>query len=268
MTEESKTQFKTEGQPAFPVADTENDDSASSSEGEETNGDQTQSQEGDQNSGGSKDDTEDKNLADHPRWKEREEDWKKRFNDQEKRHTDEIAKLREEFGGKTQQKGDDDQTPVQIPSWFGGDENEWKAFKSWNDQQLAQAEARGAEKAQKAIDQRSEEEQKKIDEATSFFNDEVTAIESDKTLNPQGAKVDRNKLLKFVLDNELVDTKGRWNYRAGWQLMQANVKTSKAPSTDEKKKVAAATTSDKHSETQPPAFMTSADFSKPGNRPW
>jgi len=43
MTEENKTEFRTEGEKAFHVADKENDNSSSSSEGEENDSDQADS---------------------------------------------------------------------------------------------------------------------------------------------------------------------------------------------------------------------------------
>lgn len=48
MAENTQTQFKTEGQPAFPVENEEKENSAASSTGEQTDGDQTQSSEGEQ----------------------------------------------------------------------------------------------------------------------------------------------------------------------------------------------------------------------------
>ena len=104
MNEESMTQFRTEGQPAFPVVDTGNDNPAPSSGGEETTTEQTPSSEGEQTgteetpaeggeAGGEGGD--DRGFADHPRWKEREENWTTRFNEQETRHADEIKKVTE-----------------------------------------------------------------------------------------------------------------------------------------------------------------------------
>lgn len=271
--EDIQAQFKTEGDPAFPVADTETDNSADSPSGEETTENSTQSPEGDENAGGDEnkqgdgsDNDKDKNLADHPRWQERENDWKDRFNDQEKRHTDEISALREEMeslkGNNNAAKGDD--APSEVPSWFGGDEQQWKEFVAWNES-LAQ---KAQENAVKQVSSQQEAEQKAIQEATDYFNSEVSTIESDKTLNPQGQKVDKNKLLKSALDNELVDTKGRWNYRAAWRLMQANVTNAKNDTIQEKKEIASATTSENKAEPTTPKVATSDTFQNPTERPW
>src|SRR3990167_123545 len=96
MSEDTTMSVRREGDPAFPIAK-ENDNSSTSSV-DKTNTDQTPSSEEDKKPDVNKTGGENEpNLADHPRWKEREGDWTKRFNDQEVRHTSEIGKLREEF---------------------------------------------------------------------------------------------------------------------------------------------------------------------------
>lgn len=273
MTEIGSTQFKTEGQPAFPVADTGNENPASSSEGKETDGDQTQSQDGEQNPAdaevGKKDGSEDAGFLDHPRWKQREDDWKGRFNDQEQRHTSELAKLREEFDGKLKGLAPKEDAAAadtidEVPSWFGGDEKQWKEFQEWNSGLVAKA----REEAVGEIKAKTDAEQKAISDATTYFNEQVLSLESDKELNPKGEKIDRNKLLKFVLDNDLVDSKGRWNYRAAYLAMRGAVPAQAKPSTTDRKNLAASTTSDKSAEAKQPDYTTSDDFQKEGGRPW
>lgn len=262
------TQFRTEGEPAFPVENKENDNSAASSAGEKTNTEQNQSQEGEQNSGGKKDGG-DRGFADDPRWKQREDDWTKRFNEQETRHVGTLQTLREEFetkyGGN---KPAADAAPTQVPAWFGGDEAQWKEFSAWNQSLVSKAKEEGAAEAVKQIEAKSVAEQKKIEEATTFFNGEVTAIEGDKTLNPQGLKVDRNKLLKTALDNDLVDSKGQWNYKAAFKLMKPTDVFQAKAALDDRKNLANATVTDGHIEDKQKQFTTSEDFQKPGARPW
>ena len=283
------TQFKTEGQPAFPVPNTETENSTESSP-EKTSTEQTPSQGENQNSAENKgigdgkenagaEDQKDRGFADDPRWKEREENWNKRFNDQETRHVDELGKVRE--GIQTQidaalkaagvaKPADNagEGTPAEVPDWFGGDEKQWAGFQKWNSTLLAQAEERGAQKAIKGIEEKSAGEQKAIQEATDYMNAEVTAIESDQTLNPKGDKVDKNKLLKFVLDNDLVDSKGRWNYKAAYRMMNAGTTQSTNQSIEDRKKLAGATTGNEKPEVKPQPYVTSDTFNKPGERPW
>jgi len=263
MSEETMTQFKTEGQPLFEKENKENDNSSDSSS-EKTDIDQSGSSDQNKDSDVNKDGDKSTNFADHPRWKQREDDWIKRFNEQEKRHIDELAKFREEIDSKfsTSQKEKTDEA-VEVPKWFGGDEEQWQEFQKWNQSLVSKAK----DEALNEIKSKSESEQKAIDEATTYFQDQVALLETDKTINPQGEKVDRNKLLKFVLDNDLVDSKGRWNYKAAYQMMKGS-SSSKNNSIDEKKKLANSTISDNKSETKNAGFSTSADFVKPGSRPW
>jgi hypothetical protein len=275
MLNENSTQFKAEGEPAFAAADTETENSAAPSAGEQTNADQTGSSDQDkdqtQNKNGGKetDGEKGKGFADDPRWIERESDWKNRFNDQETRHVSEIAKLREDIDKrfplaeekKPMQTGD---TPGKIPEWFGGDDEQWAQFQEWNKGLLTQAE----ENAYKRLTDAQGKEKKQIDEATTYLNDEVSALEADKVVNPEGQKIDRNKLLKTALDNDLVDSKGRWNYKAAFKMMKPADVFKAKDAMKERKQIADATTSDNRAEQKQNPYATSTDFSKPGARPW
>lgn len=255
-------QFNTEGQPAFPVADTEKENSTDSPT-ETTTDDTTQPDGGaenpDENNG---DGEKKKGFADDPRWKEREEDWKRRYNEQETRHTEELGKLREEILGKISpaQKP----TKPEVPAWFGGDENDWKEYQDYQRSTIEEVQKNTLEQVRKT----QQDEQKRIDEATTYFNEQIALLESDKTINPKGEKIDRNKLLKFTLDNELVDTKGRWNYKAALLLMRSVGTQVKTTNTNERKKIAGATTENNRAEEKSSNVTTSEDFQKPGARPW
>lgn len=256
MTDNEKVQFHKEGEPAFPV-DTETDNSADSPS-EETKTDTTD----DSSDGGDKkpDADKDKNVPfdQHPAWKEREKKWDDRFNDQETRHQNDLKAIREEFG--TARKDNANQT--KIPSWFGGSQEQWDAYRADRDLELKEAE----ERAYKRVSETKTQEDKAIADATDYLKSEVTAIESDKTLNPTGAKIDVNKLVKIVMDNDLVTSKGQWNYRAGFALLQNQ--NGKSKPGGNRKDLAGASSTDNTSETKPSQFKTSADFKKPGARPW
>lgn len=259
--DETMMSFRREGDPAFTEKTETETPTAPSAE--ETTTTQTPSVEGEQTQTEKEDDSELDNFAKHPRWQERETDWKTRFNDQEKRHTEEIEKLRTDLESKFGSKRDLT-APTIIPSWFGGDEEQWFEYQKSINSLVGQAK----EEALKEIAQKQEKEQQAIEQATNYMNTQVAEIEASKELNPEGVKVDKNKLLKFVLDNDLVDSKGNWNYKAGFRLMQANKTAPKTEAINEKKKIANATTSENKAETKTTPYKTSADFQKPGGRPW
>jgi len=254
------TEINNDGAQNHEGSDKENENSSSSSEGQENNGANSDSSADDQKKDDEKGTGEkDAGFLDHPRWKEREEDWKKRFNDQETRHQNDIKAIREEFGGKREANAEQ----TKIPSWFGGTQEQWDAYRADRDTEIKAAEERAIER----IKGEKSSEEKAVKEATEYMQSEISAIETDKELNPDGSKVDPNKLLKFVLDNDLVDSKGRWNYRAGFRLMKANGGTTTQNNNGDRKKIAGATTSESKAESKPQAFKTSADF-KGNKRPW
>lgn len=204
------------------------------------------------------DDTdENKPFHEHPRWKQRETEWEKRFNEQETRHQDDLKAIREEFGNARK----DNAEQVKIPSWFGGTQEQWDAYRADRDADIKTAEDRAYER----LNSEKSVQEKAVAEATTYMQNEVSAIENDKTLNPTGAKIDPNKLLKIVIDNDLVDSKGKWNYRAGFRMMQASGNTS-ISKPGERKTVAGATNSESKAESKPTPYKTTSDFKK--NRPW
>jgi hypothetical protein len=248
--EEEQTQPRREGDPAFPEGKEKENSTDSSSEKTDTT---PQPDEG-KNSDAEK--SSDAGFADHPRWKEREDNWKERFNKQEERHAKEIQDalqpLKEEIDEIKKPKRTDN---PEIPNWFGGDEQQWKSFQQDREQIAKTAE----ENAVKRIKAEKDAEQKRIDDATAYFNEQADLLEQE-----AGEKIDRNKLLKTVLDLDLVDSKGRWNYKAAYGIMKSPEKISDK---GERKKLADASASDNKSDTKPPSYSTSADF-KGSGRPW
>lgn len=256
MTDADTIEFRRDGDSA-EFENTENEDSEDTTAETNDDGD-THSPDGDKNSQDDSDTS--KPLNEHPRWKEREDEWNRRFNDQETRHQDDLKKIREEFGDARKENREN----TAIPSWFGGNQEQWDAYRADQDTQLKAAEDRALER----IKSEKNAQDEAVKAATDFMNSEILSIESDTTLNPEGKKIDPAKLLKVVMDNDLIDSKGRWNYRAGYKLMNQSV-TKKPPVVNpERKTIAGATNSDSKPETKPVTYKTSADFKKPGAKPW
>lgn len=262
MTEETAAAFQREGGNAFPTESTSEDTEAASQAGDENQEGDTQSPEGDNTQGDDK-----TPFHEHPRWKQRESEWDKRFNDQEVRHQDDLKAIREEFGTKRTENAE----ATKIPVWFGGTQEQWNAYRADQERDLAVAEDRAIARLTKGREEATKAEEKAVADATTYLRSELSAIESDKTLNPSGAKIEAEKLLKVVLDNQLIDTQGRWNYRAGWKILTG---TTVAPApkpkpvvSSEKKNLAEATNEEgARGEDKSKTYKTSADFKK--DRPW
>jgi len=213
------------------VLDQQNDTAADSSTDTNKTDESTDSSTDDK----AKDDKEQLPFNEHPRWKE--------LLEKDKQRDAELAELRsfreqaEPLISKFQPKEE-----VNIPSWFGGDETAWKAYKADQDRLVDEAETR----ALKRIREEQESQDKRIKDANAWFESTVSELEST------GAKVDRNKLLKTAMDYELVDTKGRWNYKAAYEIL----KRDEAPdlSLEAKRKAASATVSESKAEKAAPDY--------------
>jgi len=268
MSEETTASFPQEGDNNPFEAGKEGEGNPTDSPSEETKTEETPAPEENKSQAEETIDGEKKPFNQDPRWKEREENWKNRFNEQETRHTEainELRKLVEKGADKPKPNGGGDEALEEIPAWFNGDQEQWNQFSDWNKGLVA--------KAEKNIEERMRsqqtEEQTKIKDATDYMSSQIDEIEANKDLNPEGKKIDRNKLLKFTLDNEIVDTKGRWNYKVAYKLMSNSQPTKKdTENKQDRKNLAAATGTEHKTEDKPDTTMTSDDFQQPANRPW
>ena len=263
MSEELSTQFQREGQTAFSSENKEGSSSASSTEN--ANAGQTGSPAQDKpqvqnQDGGEYDWSKFPPINEHPRWKERDNDWNKRYNEQEERHVNELADIRKEFDGKLTARP----TSEDVPDWFGGDKAAYDLYETEMSKRFQAVE----ERAFKRFSDTRTAEQKKIDDATAYFDGQVTEIETNKALNPQGLKIDRNKLLKTALDNEIVDTQGRWNYKAAFKMMKPDEVFAAKAALNDRKQLANATVEGSQGGSAQPAIPTSQTFANPANRPW
>lgn len=216
-------------------------------------------------------DSEKKPFNEHPRWKEREEEWTRRFNEQEQRNQEELKKALDGIRGEFSDKKEEI-TSSKIPAWFGGSQEQWDAYRADRDQELKAIRDEAEKNAIAKFEGKVNSEDKAVKEATDYMNQEVKVLSEDKTLNPDGLKIDPNTLVKFTVENELVDTKGRWNYRAAFKLMKASgiIKPKTAPVLSAERKVLAdASIKDSSKgDPTPKAYKTSTDFKKAGSRPW
>ncbi len=219
------TEIPKEGKEPFPT-DTENENSADSSSendagdgvdegdgaGDGANDSGNTDGEGDSPS---KTDLEKLPFHEHPRWIERDEQHKKSLEDMQTKHETDMQALRDDISkGASEKKGDE-----KIPSWFGGTPEQWTEYKEWHSGEISTAETNARNKATSEQEAETKASDKLVKDATTYMNTEITAIESNKELNPTGEKIDPNKLIKFVMDNNLVDKQNRWNYKLGWKFM-------------------------------------------------
>lgn len=205
-------------------------------------------------------DKPDRGLADHPRWIERENDWKERFNKQEERHLSELAKLREEVETKLEGvKSDDNKNVSQpIPTWFGGDEEQYKSFVRDLDSRIATAKEEARQETLKELDTKSSSEKKAIEEAKQYFQSQVDEIEEKEGVKLGEDKL--HKLVKIVWEKDLLDSKSRYNFKAGWEILKAKSSQPVKKENKERKEIAGVTTSNQRAEEKIKNYATSKDF--------
>jgi len=157
---------------------------------------------------------------------------------------------------------------VVIPEWFGGDEKQWRAYQADQSRILAEAEKRAEDRAFERIHTTQSTQEKAIAEANKWFEDSVAQIET----TAGGVKIDRNELLQYVLENQIIDPKTqRWDYSKGYRWMTAEklAATAKGAPRQSRKDLAGATTTDPNKgEKETSNVTTNEDFKNPSKRPW
>lgn len=182
------------------------------------------------------------------------------------------AKLRDEFEGKLKnytpvQKKEEENVP--IPEWFGGDEKQWKAYRADQQRTLEDERKRAVDEAFERINVSHSTQTKAVQEANEHFDSSIKKLETE-----SGQKIDRNELLKFVLDNKIIDAETqRWDYVRGYRWMQAEkvAAQTKGDKNKVRKDLAGATTNDsggKGGAKDEGTVRTSEDFQSSANRPW
>jgi hypothetical protein len=260
MTETDKPQFRREGDPAFPVENKEKDNSSASAAGEKT--EEEKAAEAAAAGGGGGEAAKPLPFHEDPKVQEYiERQVTERLGKSEAQHQKDLQTLREEFSAARKDNAEN----TKIPKWFGGNQEQWNEYRADIDARIKGAEDRAIER----ISQGRQQEDSRVAEATEFFNSELKVIQTDKELNPTGAKVDPNQLLETVMKYQLIDTQGRWNYRAGARILLGGAKppAPAAAATDPaRKNLGAATVKTDRGEPQAKTYKTSADFQK--KRPW
>jgi hypothetical protein len=140
-----------------------------------------------------------------------------------------------------------------IPSWFGGDEQQWRAYQA--DQQRLVDTAKA--EALLEIENRSKAEQERVAQANSYIDSQLAALQSE------GKKFDRNELLKIVTDFRPVNESGNWDFRKAYEIYE--LKQAKDPEKSKARKaLASTTTSNPKAETTTPNVLTYDEIKKKG----
>lgn len=141
---------------------------------------------------------------------------------------------------------------IEVPAWWGGDE---AGYKSYLDEIDRLIDTKATAKLE-AFKSEQMGEQTRIREAQEYM---------ESTFSQLGITDDnlRNRVLKKVEDEKLVTTDGKWNWSAGYKLVLAEdaLNTTK-PNTEEKKRIAAASTTKDTTPEAEKSYITTDDIAK------
>ena len=177
----------------------------------------------------------------------------KRAKELEEKHQTELQKIRDELAPKTKEtpESNDD-----VPDWFGGDDTAWSKFQAY----LGTMTRKAKQEAIQELQESKSTEARLMQEATEYMNTEVANIENDKEMNPDGVKIDINRLGVIVDKFHLVDPKtSKWNWRGAWEIYKMQLPKAKEIDLSERKKLAA-TSSSNRAEEKTPVIFSSKDF--------
>ena len=178
------------------------------------------------------------------------------------KETDELKEkmmtLEEKLTKYEQMKSDE---PLKVPEsfkrLFGDDEEVYRIWKAEQDEREKALRADIIKEIQQEKQKEIEGKQKEEQEWSDYFNSEIESLQED------GFQFDPDKLQKFVLDNEIVDSRGVYDLKKGLlKMMNAQPKPNPA-----RKYIADMTSGGTSTESEKKDYATEADF-RNGRRPW
>lgn len=188
------------------------------------------------------------------RWKTRENTHTRRMEGKDS----EIADLKRQLEDRGSEK---EITESDIPEWFNGELPAYKAYMKDQQKGIDAAVERATGGKQAKADSKAQTD------ATNWLNDEIERLEEDEDINPDGIEIDRERLLEIVQENDLVDSKNRWNYAAAFKLLKKEHKP-KAKRVNKNKGLAAATVKKDATKTKKQSRTATRDSFEGDNRPW
>lgn len=200
-----------------------------------------------------KDNTEDDNTPFHIRWQKREEKLKADFDQKFEEYKRDLEKTVEE---KTAPKD------ITIPEWFtelyGDNQVAWEKYEAREKSREEEIEKRVFEK----YESKQKEQKEEVNKWEKWVDDQVTVLQSE------GKKFDRNELIKTVLDFRPTDEQNNFDFRKGYEIMEA-LKAKSDPVNKEasiaRKQIADTTTKNKGNEKPIRDYQTPADLR---NKSW
>lgn len=184
----------------------------------------------------------------HPRWKARETEWNQKLEAMKHEYEEQMNNLKKTV--------DEVVKPAQtsIPQWFrdmyGDDVPAWTKYSEASKNERAQIKS-------EILNELKAEQSKQTEEAKKWDNWVEKQISS---LEDEGKKFDRNKLVKLMSDYRPVDEQGNYDFHKGYELYEKFESLEKKPNNTVRKDIASNSVSDNKGEASPKEYRTPGEL--------
>jgi hypothetical protein len=164
--------------------------------------------------------------------------------------------LEEKLNKLEQMRSEPTEVPEAFKRLFGDDPEVYRLWKSEQDEREKSLRADILKEINAQKEEETKAQEKEVEEWDEYFNAEIESLKED------GFTFEEEKLKKFVLDNDITDSRGVYDLKKGLLKMMNATKANPA-----RKAIADMTGGNKSSEPTEKSYATEEDFRGP-NRPW
>ena len=188
------------------------------------------------------DKADEENTPYHKRWKQREAKLREEYET-------EMERLKSELTSKSE-------SSAFAKDLYGDNEDGKKNLDEWKRQIVSEAKA----EALMAVKQEKLQYDNAVKRSEAWIDSQLEA------LTAEGKSYDKNKLLKIVSENQLLDAEGNWNIRAAHKIYEAETRPDTAKS-EARKQLADTTTARSKGDTSKKSKLSWEQMRKAGTHP-
>lgn len=188
----------------------------------------------------------------HPRWKAREQEWQEKFETMKRTYDEELGNVKKSIDSFKPQAAE------AIPEWYkyyyGEDPKGYELYKQFHNGEKERIKQEALEEIRKE----ESKEQENTKKWNSWIEDQL------KSLEDQGNKFERNKLLKQMEDYPIYGKDGLYDFKKSYELYQKFNSTPDNSKSEARKDVASDVTSDKKGEPKQRDYVTAKEVRRGG----
>lgn len=183
----------------------------------------------------------------HPRWKAREQEWQEKFETMKRTYDEELGKVKQSIDSFKPQ------TAEAIPEWYkyyyGEDAKGYELYKQFHNSEKERIKQEALEEIRKAELQEQETTQK----WNNWIEDQIKSLEDN------GKKFDRNKLLKQMEDYPIYGKDGLYDFNKSYELYEKFNPSNDSSKSEARKEIANNTTSGSKGEPKQRDYVTARE---------